>query len=1342
MGAGEYIRKHVIPSGMSVTEAARRIGVSRVALSNVLNDRASLSTAMQLRLVRTFGADPEQLLEAQEKGEGERRRDEEKAVRVRAYAPELVSIKSTQISHWARGNTTSRGELPVLVRRLVHSTGHGVRVADFPGYDNAERPGWDGWIEADESTAWIPAGKSGWEFGTGGDVRKKAEGDYQSRLRSVGVEDRADSTFVFVTPHEWPGRREWADSKQGDGWRDVRVLDASDLEQWLEESLTGQAWMASRVGIPTEGVRTLDACWERWTSRTKSPMTPAMFGPFVTMHARAIGNWSTDNGSATLVVSAESVDEALAFLACVSFSDDGRGLGETAIVFDRTEALRTLARATSKMTIVICDADLERELALAGGQHRAIIVRPRNIVGTEPDVTLPMLSYEQFRSGLAAMGIEDHNRVQRLVRESGRSLTVLRRCLSDVDTRPAWSRDASLAEGLVPMALVGVWDTTSCADRRVLQELSGRPYAEVEETVSRALKADDRPMWAAGNHRGVVSRVELLFTVASALTAGRVQRFFDVATDVLGEEDPALALPEGERWMASVHGKVRRHSEALRAAVGETLVLLAAHSKILLPHLPEIDLESRVAAAVRALLTPMSPDLALSQERDLPCYAEAAPEVYLAAVEEDLARREPAVTRLLQPTGRAPFLRFPRTGLLSGLECLAWSRQHFVPVVHVLAEMSKTEIDDNCVNTPLNSLLSVFRFWMPQTSAPLETRVTVLKQLCKREPNIGWRVCMDQLDASPRLVASASYRPRWRDFATGQGGPVPDAEAWDFRDRALEIALGWQHDAETLVDLVASLPGIGEGEQLEVWGLIEEWSASADATEEDTQRLGERIRGVVLTRRGVRTLPPSSRKRARTVYEMLVPENSIGRVAWLFKDGWVEETVDETDEEEDGASRLDRMDSLRCDAMDSLWRKMGLHVIDQLLAVDGAPATIGRHLALQIDDSEGVRDIVTYALDRLDKESMEALLTGLLGRLSPVVLMDALRHLVLERPREIAVRVLLCAPVRSETWRIMDRLATEVQDAYWHEVQALYRWGLTSAEWDELVDRLLAAGRPVAVMHAADMQWHEVETSRLRRILEAVGTQVSEDPRELVDPRVLSDGMASLSERPDVTEDELAVLELRLVRALEHSEYGIPNLDKRISESPEMFVQLLGMAYGRDDGQDDGAEGDDSRQLGAARVAHAILRRMKRVPGEEGQSVDAGELQRWVVKVRNLAASCGWAEAADVVIGGVLAEAAGDVDQSTWPAKAICQVMEAAASDRMGHGFVTGISNARGLTVRAVDEGGRQERDLAAVYAAHAEALLIEFPFVSRVLRWLEESFESDAKRMDARAELDQRLAH
>lgn len=50
---GAMLRKDVIdPSGLSVTEAADRLGVSRAALSRVLNCRAAISAELALRLER------------------------------------------------------------------------------------------------------------------------------------------------------------------------------------------------------------------------------------------------------------------------------------------------------------------------------------------------------------------------------------------------------------------------------------------------------------------------------------------------------------------------------------------------------------------------------------------------------------------------------------------------------------------------------------------------------------------------------------------------------------------------------------------------------------------------------------------------------------------------------------------------------------------------------------------------------------------------------------------------------------------------------------------------------------------------------------------------------------------------------------------------------------------------------------------------------------------------------------------------------------------------------------------------------------------------------------------
>ena len=43
------------PLGLSVTEAARRLGVSRKQLSNIVNGRAGISPEMAIRLDKAFG---------------------------------------------------------------------------------------------------------------------------------------------------------------------------------------------------------------------------------------------------------------------------------------------------------------------------------------------------------------------------------------------------------------------------------------------------------------------------------------------------------------------------------------------------------------------------------------------------------------------------------------------------------------------------------------------------------------------------------------------------------------------------------------------------------------------------------------------------------------------------------------------------------------------------------------------------------------------------------------------------------------------------------------------------------------------------------------------------------------------------------------------------------------------------------------------------------------------------------------------------------------------------------------------------------------------------------------
>ena len=63
---GRFVRTVIIDTlGLTVTEAARVIGITQVALSRFLTAQAALSPEMAIRLDKAFGADIETLMRMQ-----------------------------------------------------------------------------------------------------------------------------------------------------------------------------------------------------------------------------------------------------------------------------------------------------------------------------------------------------------------------------------------------------------------------------------------------------------------------------------------------------------------------------------------------------------------------------------------------------------------------------------------------------------------------------------------------------------------------------------------------------------------------------------------------------------------------------------------------------------------------------------------------------------------------------------------------------------------------------------------------------------------------------------------------------------------------------------------------------------------------------------------------------------------------------------------------------------------------------------------------------------------------------------------------------------------------------
>ena len=83
---GGFIRHEIIePLDLTVTAAAAALGVTRAALSALLNERASLSAEMALRVEKAFGVSMDTLMRMQSSHDIARTRRREAEIVVRRY---------------------------------------------------------------------------------------------------------------------------------------------------------------------------------------------------------------------------------------------------------------------------------------------------------------------------------------------------------------------------------------------------------------------------------------------------------------------------------------------------------------------------------------------------------------------------------------------------------------------------------------------------------------------------------------------------------------------------------------------------------------------------------------------------------------------------------------------------------------------------------------------------------------------------------------------------------------------------------------------------------------------------------------------------------------------------------------------------------------------------------------------------------------------------------------------------------------------------------------------------------------------------------------------------------
>ena len=1334
---GAYIRQTVLPSGISVTKVAQILGVGRPALSNLLNGRAALSPEMAKRFEKAFGVSAAELLQKQTAYEISMHETDRGAfAKAVEFVPPFLMVKANDIVSWADTHG-SRHQLAVFLRKLIHSTCDGLEYVNFPGNDDSQRKGWDGHVKSSVGNPWVPSGVTCWEFGTGGKARKKADSDYLARTKSTQEEVRKETVFVFVTPRRWEDKESWIAERRAEGkWRDVLAWDANDLEQWLELSIAGQVWFDAHWGQNLGGAKSLELCWREWCADCEPSFTHELFAEAISsLKDQLLAHLERDS-TGILRVIADSKQEGLAFIAALLFSsgEESCKLVDKMVVFTKPGILSKLATESKGFIPVITNEETEKELAEIGFPSKALVVEHQNPISSQATISLRPLSTQAFREALESLGLGP-DEINMLDKKTGRSITVLRRCLARNEQlkHPVWANKERYVSSLSAMALAGVWKSNNEADNILIRELAKVSSDSWNSDFKQLLEIEDSPVWSIGDHRGVTSKLDVLYGLARSLTEDMFERFLDVAEIVLFENDPSLELPEEHRWAAVIYEKTREFSDALRRSLGESLVLLAIHGDWLFAK-QVTDPEGRIANLVQKLLDPLTESRLLSQCSNLPVYAEAAPETFLKIFAQDLQRPKPIVESLMKPANDTLFGRNERVHLLWALELLAWHPEWLIRVVDLLGALSELEPDDNLSNKPSNSLMMIFRHWMPQTGATLEQRVSAVERLKERHPKVAWRILSDQITPG-RQIGEFAHKPTWRDYAVGLGALINSRERSEFLSFCVNTCIDWpSHTTETLKELIQKTERLDLRHLRRLNESIIEWNRNVK--DEERSVLHEHIRvNIGLIRLQGSDKSPIDKERIDRIdvlenaAEMIEPTDIVWRYAWLFRKYWVDEPYSGTEKDLDHKSRDERIRKMRIRAIRDVNSESGFEGVIRLALSGNAPEVAGLTFVAAFKDRATRFSFLQTVLENAKLEKSrphQSLVSGVFSALGSSMAIEFLKNRFSEDGANFNITRLLCLlKFESVVWKSLKFFGEDEERSYWSEVVPYWEYQ-ESEDINFAVAQLLHAGRPFAALEFAYLDWEKVESTHIHAILSNLNKSTEyEQQYSHVPGYHVAEALTTLQERAALPRSELARLELIYLDQLRIEECGIPNLEREIELQPEFFGDLVAITVHHRD------EEEDRTQISSELVftVLSVFEELTRIPGYGIDNVlDAEIIKDWVRRVQSHCELNRCSDQGDYRIGELLAKAPSEED-GAWPCRPVCTALETVVNDQIERGVVAGRSNFREAQIRT--RGGDQEREKAGHHDEWANRYELEFPRVAAVLRKIASSLRDEAKFWD-----------
>lgn len=1253
--------------------------------------------------------------------------------------PEWMRVTRDELRAWATEGLAPQ-VLPALIRRLIRETGSQVTSLHFPAGSGVTSGGWDGLVEADAASLYVPSGVSGWELSTKDKSHEKAMTDFKKRVQSVPSDQRKDMTYVQVICRPWNRRTDFlAEASAGGGFREVRAYNVDDLEAWLEQAPATTVWLKEQLGKPLSGLQTIDDVWRNWLESTTEQLDESVVLAGRQREMDELRSRVAAGSGVTTIGGDVRLEEILAFVGAVAQQEPDTGRLRSTIVVDSDDAARR-ALEISAPVVVLATSPEYLNYAPPASPHHLVVAVPS---GERVDVTLPRIDSSAVTEHFRKRGIEFYEASAR--GELGRrSLLALRRRLAKQPERhrPGWAKAAT--REVRRCALLQVWNRRREADQAAVEQLLGATYAEIEERLHRLRYEPDDPFIAMVDDRWhVVSPTDAWLLLSAQITPDDMSHFVDVAVAVLTDVDPVSQLPEEDRWRASLDKVTPSYSSHLRRGIARTVAMFGAlessadygsgrTSETIAREIVWRALQAANADTSFATWTAVAPHL--------PLLIEASPVTAIDALRSALAADPPLMHQMFRDQDDTSFgspRSSPHVQFLWALETLAWAPDYFADAIELLAELAAIDPGGRWSNRPDKSIESILCPWHPNTAATPDQQIHAVSRLRRTHPRLAWGVLLSLLPNAhgSQILARG---PEFRSWKAGE----PQVLRKDYDQIIIAAARGLIDEAGVDVDrwatLIGEIDNIHRDVQPDLRTALEQLAAAL-TDEADRRVIWEALRKFLARHREYAdakwALPEAFLSDLDPIARLFEPSDPQSKYGWLFGEGMIE--LGDLRRRDDYAEYDAELGRRRRDAVAAILAEGGLSGVLAFASQAAFPGQVGAALGSATDATD--LDGVLFEWLGTEDTTKSSLAFAYFGSRFRARGWDYLAAFADPESPAATARLLRASFEPLEAAARADELGEEVAQFFWREF-TYFGLGHDFDGAIEIARRLADIGRNAAALDLLALYSRHNDSPEFAEAIADALEGLMGNPDGDPDIGALREYdfdllLRSLAKHRDHLGPERVVrLEWFFLPALGFDP-DAPNLHRTLDEDPKFFVEMIKLIYRPSTAGDE----DEPRQpteadKRAAENAFRLLHSWNTCPGTtEDGLLDPSALSEWVREARRLLAEADRQSVGDSEIGQALVAAPADENGS--PPAAVKHLIEEVRSEQLDRGFEIRTFNNRGVVSRSLDAGGKMEWKLAEDFRTKADLTRTQWPRVARIFERLAESYEADARREDAEAE-------